>query len=902
MTDTYSVARPHTVINPIACPNLPRAGAAMITYFTSHEATVGDMKALSPEDFVTAATTYETVDMDEMRRRFPNLSATKLADKAKQGAAVLLAWTKDNRKTRGCALWRNMLALDVDGTSGAIAPPPQSLKEKLTALNASYALHTTFKHAVEKPRYRIYIWLDQPIDLTTSTGRYQAAVKRIAEKLGVLDALDPASWNHNERLMYVPRRPSGGPEPYTAFDLVADDITEADPAGRLVGVDFAALVDDVPLDAPVMTEAPDDLVDQGNLSADLASTRALLASIDQTGERGPDRDKWLDIGRAVWRIHGDEGFPLFQEFSARHPTHDEAELTRTWASLTNTQWTERQAHSVLSGAAMVYAMPDSAGMARLRQALSQLRPPVDFFRPSSGTPRGRGRPSLVTPLLTASRRYIEAIYYAAGTRDIYVDELSEGVRRTFPLRSAGYRALLSARSMRLNNGRAATRMVIDQTLDTMAAMALSAPPRPVHLRFAHEDGVSWADMGDDSWRAIRIGREGWRIEASTEVPVRFRRADDFGALPEPVQANDAASVMTAFQKIVPLSKPDLSLVFANLTLALSGRPVPNAILPFVGGPGAAKTTAMNLIRRLIDPVAVLSTAPFKEERDAVIAARNNAIVCIDNISRMNEDQQNHYCRLVTGAGFSSRMLYTDGDVFSMFVRRPIMMTGLGSFITRGDLADRSLTIELPSIEANNRLLEEVVEKAFQELWSKMLGLLLDGVVSGLRGEETRPANLPRLADYFVWGRAACAAYDTADNFEKAFKATRQAQADAMLGDDPMLQAVIKLFEVSPAEAVPSSAPGSVMSALAPMPGTFTFQDGTAMSWSGTPAALLAVLTRLQFPHGNTPSTWPRVPRLIRLAVLAHQPTLDTLGIRLDAGRTTPVRVIELTRQARPTQG
>lgn len=62
----------------------------------------------------------------------------------------------------------------------------------------------------------------------------------------------------------------------------------------------------------------------------------------------------------------------------------------------------------------------------------------------------------------------------------------------------------------------------------------------------------------------------------------------------------------------------------------------------------------------------------------------------------------------------------------------MFVSGIGSVATNGDLVDRTVTLELPSIVAEPRRVEADLEAAFVEKWPSSLGALLDLMVRTLR--------------------------------------------------------------------------------------------------------------------------------------------------------------------------
>ncbi|WP_208978219.1 hypothetical protein [Pseudovibrio denitrificans] len=51
------------------------------------------------------------------------------------------------------------------------------------------------------------------------------------------------------------------------------------------------------------------------------------------------------------------------------------------------------------------------------------------------------------------------------------------------------------------------------------------------LRTGKTQDASWLDLGDESWRAVCITRDGWEVVDSP--PVKFVRKPTMTALPEP---------------------------------------------------------------------------------------------------------------------------------------------------------------------------------------------------------------------------------------------------------------------------------------------------------------------------------------------------------------------------------
>ena len=179
---------------------------------------------------------------------------------------------------------------------------------------------------------------------------------------------------------------------------------------------------------------------------------------------------------------------------------------------------------------------------------------------------------------------------------------------------------------------------------------------------------------------------------------------------------------------------------------------PYPLLVLTGEWGSAKSTAARLLRSLADPASPSIRGMPKDERDAVIAARRQRVLVYDNLSGLATWLSDVLCRIATGAGFGTRALYTDDEEMVFEVSRPVILTGIGNPVVRGDLADRSMVVTLSQIEDSARRTEAEVMVSFEEVRPLIFGALLDGLSEGLRKlSSVRLERLPRMADFCMWG-------------------------------------------------------------------------------------------------------------------------------------------------------
>ena len=98
-----------------------------------------------------------------------------------------------------------------------------------------------------------------------------------------------------------------------------------------------------------------------------------------------------------------------------------------------------------------------------------------------------------------------------------------------------------------------------------------------------------------------------------------------------------------------------------------------------------RATAAKLLRSLVDPARPPTMGMPRNERDAVIAARNRHVLAYDNLSGLPTWFSDTLCRLSTGEGYATRALYTDDEEVVMEASRPVILTGIENPSVRGDL-------------------------------------------------------------------------------------------------------------------------------------------------------------------------------------------------------------------------
>lgn len=493
--------------------------------------------------------------------------------------------------------------------------------------------------------------------------------------------------------------------------------------------------------------------------------------------------------------------------------------------------------------------------AKLKKAGCRVTALDDAMSEESG---GGGRGPTQADILIDLAGAADLFHSADGTAlaDILINEH----RETWPVRTKGFRRWL-ARQFFEQTGGAPSSEALQSALNVIEAKAhFDGPERPVFIRVGGLDGRLYLDLGDEAWRAVEIDATGWRI--IDKPPVRFRRAAGMQPLAVPITGG-SVETLRAFLNVQ--SDQDFVLVVAWALAVLRNKgPYPALVLS--GEQGSAKSTFSAILRALLDPNTAPLRALPREDRDLFIAASNGHVLAFDNVSGLPAWISDTLCRLATGGGFAVRQLYTDQDEVLFDAARPVILNGIEDIVTRPDLADRAVFLTLEPIPEERRRPEAELWASFDSERGRILGVLLDAVVEGLkRLPDTRLPKLPRMADFALWASACETAIWPAGTFWAAYCGNRDEAVEGVIEADPVAAAVRAVML-------------------------------ERTEWTGTASDLLGALGEVAGERIAKSKTWPDSPRALSGRLRRAATFLRKIGIEVSFEREgrARTRVIRIT--------
>lgn len=394
---------------------------------------------------------------------------------------------------------------------------------------------------------------------------------------------------------------------------------------------------------------------------------------------------------------------------------------------------------------------------------------------------------------------------------------------------------------------------LNQALNLLEAKAVfEGPQHKLNLRVAQINDTYYYDLANEQWQVVRITPAGWTI---MNEPYIFRRTQNTAAQVTPCHGGNIEQLLD----FINLSNPnDKILVLVYLVTSLIPS-IPHPVPVLAGEKGAAKSTAMRVLRKLIDP-AVEELLSLSNDPGAIaLLLSTNYASYFDNLDGLSPMQSDILCRAVTGGGISKRKLFTDSDEVILQFKRCVALNGINPAATRPDLLDRSLLFTLERIPPERRKTEEDFWQDFEAARPYIFGNMLDVLCKAITiYPKVKLAKLPRMADFCKWGYAVAeAAGIGGETFLKAYWESISEQNEAAIQNHPVAAAVAALMEAKP-------------------------------NWNGTPAKLLNDLEKVaEGQRINIKSkTWPKAANALTRRLKEVQSNLLDIGIKFEETRNT----------------
>jgi hypothetical protein len=237
---------------------------------------------------------------------------------------------------------------------------------------------------------------------------------------------------------------------------------------------------------------------------------------------------------------------------------------------------------------------------------------------------------------------------------------------------------------------------------------------------------------------------------------------------------------------------------------------------------------------------------------------------LDNVSNLPAWLSDLLCCAITGDGFTKRQLFTDDDDVIYSYQRALMFNGINVAISKPDLLDRSLLIQLERPADSERKKEKVLWTQFNAAKPAILGAIFDRLSHAIANyENVNATELPRMADFAQW---AMAASGDVDQFMDDYRVNVSRQNS---------------------EAVAESVVATVL---------LDWLNKGSSEWSGQPHELHAVLKAHLSDVQINEKLFPSTPAALGKKLREIRPNLLALGWKIVFADKERPRMIRISRE------
>ena len=277
----------------------------------------------------------------------------------------------------------------------------------------------------------------------------------------------------------------------------------------------------------------------------------------------------------------------------------------------------------------------------------------------------------------------------------------------------------------------------------------------IYKRCAFVGDSIFYDLCSPDWKIIKITNESIQIiPYGLDSPI-FSRSKNQSQQVEP-NLCPRIDALDSFCKLLRIENP----LFKIHLVSTFVESIPIPTITMIGQQGSIKSTQSALIKKLIDPTGnkieeQLSHLPRNIE-DLNLVLATNYYVAFDNISYINSEQSDIFCKTITGASYSRRKLYSDNELIILKIRRKLGLNGITLNIANGDLQERSIIYYTGKVPKSQRKTEAKVLQEFRHIQDEVLGnifLVLQKTLRIIDVVESELRELPRMADFAIWGEA-----------------------------------------------------------------------------------------------------------------------------------------------------
>ena len=139
------------------------------------------------------------------------------------------------------------------------------------------------------------------------------------------------------------------------------------------------------------------------------------------------------------------------------------------------------------------------------------------------------------------------------------------------------------------------------------------------------------------------------------------------------------------------------MLFQSYIITLFIPDIAHVILLLKGVKGAAKSILETEVKRIVDPSEIELLILNKKRSDFIINLAHSYYCAYYNVRKIPQWLSNDICAATTGAGFSTRTLYTTDEETYLKFKRCFALSSIGASLTEDDALERCISIKHPKL-------------------------------------------------------------------------------------------------------------------------------------------------------------------------------------------------------------
>lgn len=416
---------------------------------------------------------------------------------------------------------------------------------------------------------------------------------------------------------------------------------------------------------------------------------------------------------------------------------------------------------------------DEQEVKRIAQSVARYPPASDATKEGVG-PDGEGHTSKAVRLMAMVEQW-PVVQSPTGRFFAEVDGAA------IPLDGKAWAAWVAAQYQAKYGGLVSAGMIKDTTNVLQGRPQRTAD---VPLRVGQRGGAAWLDLGESG--SVPLAE----VDDDALPPAFFRPS---GTLGMPVLEDAGPEAIEELRTFLGFEHGHLWACCVAWWMACLRPVAPYPVLFLQGEADSGKSTLGELLRMVVDPRGLESLGlPKGAEalRNLAIQAEHAHVLFYDNISGLDGDLSDAFCRIATGDGFAIRSLYSDRDQVVFRAARPVLFTSIVDALVRPDLLSRSLIAQLPAraTEGGRRVTPAELKAGLTSRLPRVLGAL----VAAARGSQ--PAEVPstiRMGGPASFAAGAEAALGLPPGSVVAAYLASRAKAHETEAEDPLAEALLE---------------------------------------------------------------------------------------------------------------